>query len=384
MTLPPVAIACLGLGGGGSVAGIARLQTELLAPHLPVVAFSDRLPPQPWPHDFVRVSSRSFRWLRRFGHVPREWSSSVRLARALRERAAAGGLGAAVLHSHALAAAAAPRLRAFRVPVALIVHGDIRDRPPGTYDGRVTAFYRWATPRAYRSVDLLLVGSEAFARLVRSDPLVRARVVVLPSPVRVAELGPLGPPRQRAAGEPLHVGFVGRLAPEKGCRELARALVQLHGKGVAIRSTWAGSGPLRAELERLLAEGAPGGDHRFAGPVARGELGALFCSFDLVAMPSLSEPQGLVAIEAQLCGVPVVASRTGGLVDTVRPGRDGELAEPGDVAALTEALRRAAEGVETGRYRVPDREWLVRFDPAFYQGRFVDEIMRLIAKGVHR
>jgi len=118
--------------------------------------------------------------------------------------------------------------------------------------------------------------------------------------------------------------------------------------------------------------------------VARGELGALFRGFDLVAMPSLSESQGLVAIEAQLCGVPVVASRTGGLVDAVRPGRDGELAEPGDVAALTEALRRAAEGVETGRYRVPDREWLVRFDPAFYQGRFVDEIMRLIAKGVHR
>jgi len=270
------------------------------------------------------------------------------------------------------------------VATALVVHGDIRDRPVGTYDRRVTAFYRWATPRAYRVVDLVLVGSEAFAELVRSNPLVRARVVVLPSPVRVEDLGPPGAERRRLPGEPLHVGFVGRLAPEKGCRELARALDQLEHEGLELRSTWVGDGPLRAELERELAARGTRERHRFTGWVPRSALGALLCSFDLLAMPSLSEPQGLVAVEAQLCGVPVVASRTGGLLDAVRPGLDGELAAPGDARDLAAAIRRAAEHISVGRYEVPDREWLSRFDPEIYASRLVAELERLMVAGARR
>jgi glycosyltransferase involved in cell wall biosynthesis len=59
---------------------------------------------------------------------------------------------------------------------------------------------------------------------------------------------------------------------------------------------------------------------------------------DLFALPSLNEGQGRAVVEAMAAGVPVVASRVGGLLDVLDGGRAGALVEPGDPAALAEAI----------------------------------------------
>ena len=85
----------------------------------------------------------------------------------------------------------------------------------------------------------------------------------------------------------------------------------------------------------------------FAGLVRN--LPALYRRSELVVMPSLYEPLGMSQVEALGLGVPVVASRVGGIPETVEHERTGLLAAPGDAAAWTQALTRALERREEMR-----------------------------------
>jgi glycosyltransferase involved in cell wall biosynthesis len=126
---------------------------------------------------------------------------------------------------------------------------------------------------------------------------------------------------------------VGRLSSEKRLTDLKPVLEQVGGVRLAI----VGDGPERPMLERAFA-GLP---VRFMG-VMRGErLASAFASADLFAFPSELESFGLVAVESMAAGVPVVASRVGGMPDVVREGETGWLFDAGDVAALVERVRQA-------------------------------------------
>jgi glycosyltransferase involved in cell wall biosynthesis len=91
---------------------------------------------------------------------------------------------------------------------------------------------------------------------------------------------------------------------------------------------------------------------RLLGPVPRGQLPALLRSADVVVCSPWYEPFGIVPLEAMACGVPVVASAVGGLVDTVVDGVTGMLVPPRDPRALaarleelrTDPARRRAYG----------------------------------------
>jgi glycosyltransferase involved in cell wall biosynthesis len=100
-----------------------------------------------------------------------------------------------------------------------------------------------------------------------------------------------------------------------------------------------------------------------------------FAALDLFLMPSRSEGWGLAALEAMAHGVPVIASRTGGLMEIIDDGENGCLVEPGDAGALAEAIagaardrKQLAEMGRQGRERARDfslEETAARTD-AFY------------------
>ncbi len=158
--------------------------------------------------------------------------------------------------------------------------------------------------------------------------LAASRVHVVPPFVH--GLAP-GPP----AGGPPCVLFVGRLAEAKGVRE---AVAAWRLSGVPLPLVIAGTGPLRAELERTAAE-APGRGLELPGWVGRDQLGGLYRrARALLLPPRWQEPFGLVGIEALSFGVPVVAWDSGGVAEW-HPGPG--LVRWGDVPGLATALREA-------------------------------------------
>lgn len=130
-----------------------------------------------------------------------------------------------------------------------------------------------------------------------------------------------------APGGPPCVAFVGRLAEAKGVRDAVAVWRQ---SGVTLPLVFAGSGPLRADLEREGFE--------VTGWLDRARLSSLYRRARAVLLPSRwQEPFGIVGVEAQAMGVPVVAWSSGGLAEWHR----GERVAWGDVQGLARALRAA-------------------------------------------
>lgn len=142
--------------------------------------------------------------------------------------------------------------------------------------------------------------------------------------------------------------FVGRVQKLKGPDVLVRAAARLAadvpGLTVLINGGSSGTGPVTVEaLQDLAADlGLTAGPRpvvRFVDPVPRPELAAMYRAADVLAMPSQHESFGLVAIEAQACGTPVVATCVGGLSRAVRHGQTGILVDGRDPQQWAAAMR---------------------------------------------
>ena len=137
------------------------------------------------------------------------------------------------------------------------------------------------------------------------------------------------------------VAFVGRIQPLKAPDVLLRAAAELRARDpdigrklvVAVCGGPSGSGLERpAALMELATELGLADAVLFLPPQAGDALAELYRAADLVAVPSHNESFGLVALEAQACGTPVVAAAVGGLVTAVRDGISGVLVDGHDPA----------------------------------------------------
>jgi D-inositol-3-phosphate glycosyltransferase len=135
------------------------------------------------------------------------------------------------------------------------------------------------------------------------------------------------------------VTFVGRMQPLKGPDVLLRAVAALRtaqpalaaGLTVAVAGGPSGSGLERpTALIELASQLGLSGAVRFLPPQTGPALADLYRASDLVAVPSYSESFGLVALEAQACGTPVVAAAVGGLATAVRDRVSGVLVDSHD------------------------------------------------------
>ena len=147
-------------------------------------------------------------------------------------------------------------------------------------------------------------------------------------------IDPTAPTGREQLAKPPVVGFMGRLADQKGVDVLLRALTELPDASCVV----VGDGPLRAEVDRLIDDLGLNGRVIMAG--WRQDFQNLLATFDVLAVPSLFEGLPLVVLEAMFAGVPVVASDVGSLSEALEDGVSGLLVPPGDVDALRAALAR--------------------------------------------
>jgi glycosyltransferase involved in cell wall biosynthesis len=132
----------------------------------------------------------------------------------------------------------------------------------------------------------------------------------------------------------------GRLVPEKGVDVLIRAfgLIQSHHQDSRLHIV--GDGPMRASLMALTDRLGLAGCVEFRGHLSQAETSAVIREAWCLCVPSLwEEPFGMIAAEAQMQGVPVIASSAGGLAEIIEEGSTGFLVPSGNVDALAHRLQ---------------------------------------------
>ena len=205
----------------------------------------------------------------------------------------------------------------------------------------------------YRIVDgaarlIANTGAEA-AELVSHYSADFDRIDVAPPGVDLSVFTPTSRSRSRAAHAiapgTFHLLFAGRIQWLKGPQVLvqAAALLRRRRPDIDLKVTVVGalSGARDFDLNAVVSAEGMDDVVTHLPPVAAPELAGWYRSADVVVMPSYSESFGLVALEAQACGTPVVATRVGGLSRAVSDGRTGILVDghyAGDWADALEAL----------------------------------------------
>lgn len=224
-------------------------------------------------------------------------------------------------------------------------------------------------------LDRIVCVSEAIRQVLLTDGLAPERLCVVRSAIDPSRVRDARPVDVRArlglpADAPV-VLAVGALVGHKGHAHLVAALPALRAVVRGVRVVVAGEGPLRDALTSQAAALGVADALVLAGQVE--DLPGWFHGVDLFVMPSTQEGLGTSVLDAMAAGLAVVASRAGGLPETIVDGVHGLLVPPGDPAALASALadllrdplRRARLGA-AGRERV---------DAAFSVDRLVEETL---------
>jgi len=208
------------------------------------------------------------------------------------------------------------------------------------------------------------VSSYLAERAARAVRLARDRILVQPMP-----LDTRGFTRTSQGGG--GIVTVGRLTSQKRIHLLLEALVELRTRGRTPALTIVGDGPARPALERQVATLGISGQVRFLGEVPPERVPDAVGDADVFVFPAVGEGLGLVAAEALLLGVPVVATRDGGGVTDIVPQTGaGRLVSP-DAREIARAIEQLISDPQSRRLAVATGAALRRrFEPAVVAERF--------------
>jgi len=169
----------------------------------------------------------------------------------------------------------------------------------------------------------------------------QSKVRIVPNGVDIEKFKPMDTKEVRqqfGLGNEPCVLFVGSLIPRKGLPFLVEAAKKVVRAQADTKFLIVGDGPLRNQLYDSLKTANLSGNFKFLGNLKDNVLPAIYNCADVFVLPSIQEGQGIVLLEAQASGKPVVAFDIGGVNEALQNKETGLLVNQGDVDALGDAL----------------------------------------------
>ena len=270
----------------------------------------------------------------------------------------------------AVAAVAVGRVTA--TPVLMKVHGtDVNEYldVPGK---------RWQILAAARRCSSVMTASSALRDKLVAAGVAASHVQVVYNGVDAARFQPsdraVARKRSGVAGAGSIVLYVGNLKVAKGCVDLLDAFVEIAVAHAGLRLVFIGDGEARAAIGQRAADRGLADRVQIMGRLDHSLLRDWFAAADVLCLPSHNEGVPNVVLEAMACGVPVVATRVGG-VPEVLPEFAGLLVPPHDSLALGQALLSALE-------RDWDHERITAHARGFSWDANVESVMNLLSAAV--
>ncbi len=199
------------------------------------------------------------------------------------------------------------------------------------------------------SVDAYITASTYYADyMAKYLGIHRNKIEVLPLGLDLADFTEFAPPNPlptRPSDRPPTIGYLARIAPEKGFHLLVDAFLEIRRRGrneVRLEAAgWLGD-HRRTYFEQQLSKlRAAGAESHFCywGAVSREEKLSFLKSIDVLSVPTVyQEPKGLFVLEAMAAGVPVVQPKHGGFPELVEQTGGGVLVAPGDASAIADGI----------------------------------------------
>jgi glycosyltransferase involved in cell wall biosynthesis len=191
---------------------------------------------------------------------------------------------------------------------------------------------------------IVTISNYSLEKIQKYYGIEKSKVRIVPNGVDVEKFKPLGDAtavrRQFGLGNEPCVLFVGSLIPRKGLSFLVEAAKKIVKEKAETKFLIVGDGPLRNQLTASLESANLSGNFKFLVKLREDDLSAAYNCADVFVLPSIQEGQGIVLLEAQASGKPVVAFDVGGVNEAVRNGETGLLVKRGSSDELGDALLR--------------------------------------------
>lgn len=297
----------------------------------------------------VRARGRKKEWTR---HTVFELASFLRAADArLQEVVTAHKPDAVLAHFSLPAGELARRIkRRWGIPYTVVLHGsDV----PGFQPKRFAMLYPFVRPvvrRIWREADHVVAVGQGLRGLARATwPKGAGGIEVIENGVDTKLFHPGSQPTAREGGD-FQIVVIAQLIERKGIQYLLEALSQIRQEGgprCAVHVC--GTGPYEPMLRAKTAAFKLEDQVHFRGLLPHEDLAELLRRSDVFVLPSLQEGLPLSLLEAMATGLPVVATRVGGIPTVLRHGTDALLVDPADSQQLQKALATLIQDSELRR-----------------------------------
>lgn len=231
-----------------------------------------------------------------------------------------------VVHTHMFAANLYGVLAATLARVPVVVTSEHGKNPWKTRVHRWAeraVISRLAHKRICVSTDILQIRRDL-------DGVPESKLTYIPNGTEI-DTNTISPPRGRFV-----FGTIGRLVPAKDYRTLIKAMGLLREKGCSVELYIVGDGPERASLESEIADLGLTSVIHLTG--FQSDTQTWLGRFHTFVLSSIREGQPMALLEAMAAGLPIVATRVGGIPETIASGSEGLLVEPGDPEGLARAM----------------------------------------------